>query len=393
MPDLSAIETAFWATVVLMLYTLKGYPVLLAILTCFRAEPPAIKATVLPKDSDCPKVSFIVAAFNEEKNISAKLDNLLGIEYPDNKIEFIIGSDASDDDTDRILNEAAHLDSRITQFRLEKRSGKIMVLREAVRRASGSILIFTDCSVKTNPDIMPIILDGMKDDRVGLISSRDIWVDSQEDSPQSQHQYIDYEMKIRRNESRFNSLVSVSGSFFAIRTGLFQSYDDNLADDFALPLLVYRQGFRVIHRDDLIGYVPMVRSSGAELIRRTRIIAAGIRTVLANVSLLNPFRYPIFAWQLWSHKVLKWLFPFMLFANLILAIALWEKNDIYRAAACAYGLIFALAFGGRFIRHPGSMAKPFRLANFFVLSMTAVLKAWFNVLTGSKAKTWSPTHR
>jgi len=383
MPDLSITEIVFWIIIILMLYTLKGYPVLLSILASFKKEPQ------FTKTKDRPLVSFIVAAYNEEKNIKAKLENLKQVAYDPDRIEFIIGSDASTDDTDRILAEAARADDKIRHFRLDERGGKIAVLHRAVEMARGSIIVFTDCSVKTGPDIMADILPCFTDDRVGLVSSRDVWVDDTEGSPVSQHQYIDYEMKIRRLESRLNSLVSASGSFFAVRRELFRAYGNDQADDFALPLHIYRQGYKVIHCDDLVGYVPMVKSSEAEFNRRVRIIQAGIRTLLANKSLLNPFRYPVFAWQLWSHKVLKWLFPLMAIVSFVLSGLLWEKGLIYKFAALGYPALVLIAILAMILKIPRLKS----LAKFILISMGAVLTAWYNIFLGTRPKTWEPSHR
>lgn len=387
MSEATGLQIAFWALVLLMLYTLGGYPILLRLLASFRKEP------AYPPTDRRPPVSFIVAAYNEERNIAAKLDNLRRIEYPADKVEFIIGSDGSTDATDGMVEQAAAGDRRIRFFRMDKRSGKIAVLHRAAAGASGSILIFTDCSVKTDPDIVPKIVACFQDPTVGLISSRDVWVDEKSGTPLGQKEYIDYEMTIRRRESRLNSLVSASGSFFAVRKELFRPYGGDQADDFALPLQVYRQGYKVIHRDDLIGYVPMVASSGAELSRRTRIIQAGIRTVLANAALLNPLRYPVFAWQLWSHKVLKWFFPFMVAADIILAAMLWTVGPVYKAIIGVYVLTGMLALSGYVVKGNGPPFKPFRAANFLLLSMTAVVTAWFRVAIGHRTVVWDPSHK
>jgi len=388
MPETMIWQIIFWVLVLLMAYTLKGYPVLLSIVSRLRREPD------YPPASEEPAVSCIVAAYNEEKNISAKIANLLELHYPSDKIEFIIGSDASTDRTDVILTEAAECDSRIRYFRNDARGGKISILRKAVEMASGSILIFTDCSVRMDPDVMPVILSRMAHPGVGLVSSSDVWVNEADGTPVAQRQYIDYEMNIRKMESRLNSLVSASGSFFAVRKELYRTYGADQADDFALPLQVYRQGYRVIHAENMIGYVPMVKSSGAEVARRTRIILAGIRTVMANIALLNPFRYPVFAWQLWSHKVLKWLFPYFMLATMVLAFALWNISIVYKIIAGIYILICLLGLAGFVIRGNGLAYKPFRAANFFLLSMTAALLAWYKAITGAgRAQTWEPTHR
>jgi cellulose synthase/poly-beta-1,6-N-acetylglucosamine synthase-like glycosyltransferase len=380
-------EIAFWICVLVCLYTLYGYPLLLGLVAVLKQE------RSFQKPGSTPAVSFIVAAYNEERHISEKLQNLKAVSYPSDKVEFIIGSDASTDKTDDILEEAAGQDSRIRWFRLPERSGKNAVLREAVRKSTGEILIFTDCSVRTDSTIMEPVLSSFTDTTVGLVSSRDVWVSEQDRTPLSQREYIDYEMDIRRKESRLNSLVSVSGSFFAVRKNLFRDYGTGQADDFALPLMVYRQGYKVIHRDDLIGYVPMVKSAEAEIKRRTRIIAAGIRTVFANASLLNPFRYPVFAWQLWSHKVLKWFLPLFLFLSIVFAVILYDQGIVYRIIVwlMVAGAFFAVAGFG--LKGRTAIFKPFSTANFFLLSMIAVLLAWIRVASGSGGASWEPSHR
>lgn len=386
MSEFSVMEIVFWALAALMLYTLGGYPVLLSLLSRLRRE-----REFHPTD-ERPFVSFIVAAYNEETNIRDKLKNLAEIDYDRDKIEFIIGSDASTDGTDEILKQAAAGDSRFKYFRLEERAGKIAVLQKAVESARGSILVFTDCSVRTKPDMLPIILSSFQHPDVGLVSSRDEWVGGGDESPAGQHEYIRYEMNIRSRESRLNSLVTASGSFFAVRRELFQAYGDEQADDFALPLMVYRRGYKVIHRDDLTGYVPMVKSSGAELSRRSRIIQAGIRTVWANRGLLNPFRYPVYAWQLWSHKALKWFFPFMAIADLVFAVLLWQEGLIYRLAVLGYAAITTAGVIGLVIRSKSS-ARFASTAVFLLLSSAATVIAWYKVIIGARAKTWEPSHR
>jgi cellulose synthase/poly-beta-1,6-N-acetylglucosamine synthase-like glycosyltransferase len=384
--EFSVIEIIFWAVAALMLYTVGGYPVLLSAFSRLR------KKREFPPTDERPFVSFIVAAYNEESNIRDKLKNLAEVDYGCDKIEFIIGSDASTDGTDEIPRQAAAGDDRFKYFRLEERGGKIVVLQKAVEMARGSILVFTDCSVRTKPDIMPIILSSFRHQDVGLVSSRDIWVKGSDNSPAAQHEYIEYEMDIRHGESRLNSLVTASGSFFAVRRELFQTYGNDQADDFALPLMVYRRGYKVIQRDDLIGYVPMVGSSGAELSRRSRIIQAGIRTVLANLGLLNPFRYPVFAWQLWSHKALKWFFPFMAVADLVLATLLWKEGLIYRLAAFGYAAIIAIGVFG-LVTHRKLAGGAAAKAGFLLISSAATVIAWYKVIIGARAKTWEPSHR
>jgi cellulose synthase/poly-beta-1,6-N-acetylglucosamine synthase-like glycosyltransferase len=384
--ELSIMELVFWALMVLMAYTLNGYPVLLSLFSRLKRE------REFPPAGERPMVSFIVAAYNEENNIRDKLNNLAAVDYDDDKIEFIIGSDASTDGTDEILRQKAEDDPRFSYFRLDQRSGKIAVLRRAVEKARGEILVFTDCSVRTDADIMPVILSSFRHPDVGLVSSRDIWVQDGGVGPAGQHDYIDYDMRIRRRESRLNSLVSASGSFFAVRRELFQPYGDDQADDFALSLMVYRRGYKVIHRDDLIGYVPMVKSSGAELSRRSRIVQAGIRTVLANLGLLNPFRYPVYAWQLWSHKALKWLFPFMALAGLVLAMILWNEGLVYRLVVFGYIAVIVIGTMGLAVRSE-SANRSGSTAVFLLLSSAAVLIAWYKVIIGARAKTWEPSHR
>lgn len=393
MYEMTVTEITFWVLVFLSIYTLKGYPLALRLLLLLKGKRPDEAYDTTECREPRPMVSFIVAAYNEEENIYAKIANLREVDYPAELMEFIIGSDCSTDGTDEIVKQSAEQDDRIRFFRMENRAGKIGVLHQAVQKSHGSILVFTDCSVKTNSDFMPMIISRFANPAIGLISSHDVWVDPKSGSPIGQNQYIEYEMKIRQAESDLSSLVSASGSFFAVRKELFHGYKDGLADDFALPLQVFRQGFRVVHCSKMIGYIPMVKSSRAEIGRRSRIIMAGIKTVGANLSLLFSVKHPIFAWQLWSHKVLKWLFPFLLIASAILSVVLWNEGIIYNIFSSGLALAILMGLLGFFIKGNSPLCKPFQTCNFILLSITAAIYAWARLLIGDGAKTWEPTHR
>lgn len=381
-------EALFWVSAVIFAYALIGFPVLLKMLASLR-PPVEVK-----EDSAAPlKVSFIVAAHNEEKRIERKLENLRAVDPAGCEVEFIIGSDASTDATDELIAKIRKIDGRVQTFRFDERRGKNEVLVEAVRRASGDILVFTDASVTMATDVLAVALPYFADEHIGLISSRDIWVDESQQGTSGQSSYIGLEMRIRRDESRLCSLVAASGSLLAMRKELFAAATIGTADDFALPLEIYRKGFRAIQVDDFVGRIPMVKTSGVELSRRTRIIRAGIRTVGAYKSLLNPFRYPLFSWQLWSHKVLKWLLPLFALLNVLSCASLVGSSRFYAVifvleAVLLFAGVLGLLFGAA-----ARTIRPVRLAAFFLISLAATTLAWVQVLSGRKEAAWRPTQR
>ncbi|MFQ5804221.1 MAG: glycosyltransferase family 2 protein, partial [Candidatus Methylomirabilales bacterium] len=283
----------FWGSVFLVLYTYLGYPLVLWIVT--RMRPRDVR-----KGRIYPSVSVIIAARNEAGKIRDKLLNTLALDYPLDKLEVIVASDASDDGTDDIVQAYAARGIRLV--RAAQRGGKEYAQGLAVAAAKGEILVFTDVATVLEAGAAGRLVENFADPTVGAVSTEDLLVDAA-GTPTGEGAYVKYEMWVRRLESRFYSLVGLSGSCFAIRKDLCSNWSPDLASDFMGALRSARRGHRSVGDPSVRGTFPAVVSSRLERRRKIRTFLRGITVLMANLDLLNPFTHGRFAFQLASHKL------------------------------------------------------------------------------------------
>jgi hypothetical protein len=210
-------------------------------------------------------------------------------------------------------------------------------------------------------------------------------------NPTGEGLYVTYEMLVRRLESRFHSIVGLSGSCFAIRKDLCADWASNLASDFMGALRAARGGYRAITDPTARGRFVALSSAQAELRRKTRTFLRGITVLTSNLDLMNPLRYGPFAFQLASHKLLRFLAPFLLLATLITSG--WLQGEAFFAAVF-WGQVafYLLGFAGS-LRASLQQNKVVRVAYFFALVQWAMLVAWGKYALGTQQVTWEPTRR
>jgi hypothetical protein len=228
------------------------------------------------------------------------------------------------------------------------------------------------------------------DPAVGCVSSEDRIVTAGAKSGESS--YVGYEMWLRRLESRVGSLVSASGSFFAARKELCQTWHAHQSSDFFVPLHVAARHMRSVVDPECIGYYGVAHKGGAEFQRKVRTIVHGLDVVFSHRSLLNPLRYPLFSWQLISHKVLRWLIPFGLLGVLLGSAALWQQHDFYRLLFVLQATLYTAGLLALAWQRLLNLRAP-RLAGFFLLANAATLTAWMKFCSGEKFVSWRPTQR
>jgi hypothetical protein len=232
------------------------------------------------------------------------------------------------------------------------------------------------------------------DPTVGCVSSRDEIVD-EHGHPESQAGegfYVRYEMALRQAEADFGSLVGASGSFYAVRSSLAQAWAPGFERDFLTPLKVAAAGFRTAHEPEAIGYYSALVEPRAEFRRKVRTVMRGMAVLFHMRTLLNPFRYPRFAWQLWSHKILRWTVPFFLLALLGSSAVLAPRGPLYLAAFVVQAALYALALAA-FLDRRLETWLIFRLPLFFANVNLSILVAWVRYLSGSRQVTWEPSRR
>jgi glycosyltransferase involved in cell wall biosynthesis len=370
------IEIVFWASVGLVLYAYLGYPIILVALSRVRHRG-------VRRSTAQPAVSFIITAHNEEPRIVAKIENTLSQDYPADCLQIIVASDCSTDGTDAAVQAYA---PRVELIRAPERRGKEAAQQLAVHRASGEVLVFSDVATALAPDAVSTIVANFADPTVGCVSSIDRFLDA-EGRISGEGAYVRYEMWLRSLETRVNTLVGLSGSFFAARREVCGNWAADRPSDFNTLLNTVEQGLRGVLDPHSAGYYRPIADHHRELQRKVRTVVRGIGVLAANRRMLNPFRYGLFAWQLASHKVSRWLVPFALLAvflgnALLISRSLWYAA-MFGAQIGFYGTACAGWSGRRSLRIPF----------FFVQANFAVLLAWMRYARGERMITWHPSER
>ena len=372
-----SLELVFWSAVALIVYAYAGYPCALVLIARVRR-----RATL--KRPHTPMVSFIITAHNEGPRIAGKIENTLLQDYPAARWEIIVASDCSTDDTDLI---AAAFVPRVRIVRAPERRGKEAAQRLAIDAANGEILVFSDVATALAPDAVRTIVANFADPGVGCVSSVDRFVDG-DGRAAGEGAYVRYEMFLRSLETDVNSLVGLSGSFFAARRIVCERWASNRQSDFSTLLRAVELGYRGVLDRESVGYYRSIDDPSGEFARKVRTVVRGLAVLTANLHLLNPLRFGLFAWQLASHKLCRWLVPIAMIAALPTGAALAIESPLYRALFAAQIAFYAAALLGVV-----TSVGLFRIPAFLLTANLAVLTAWIRFGRGERMVTWRPSER
>jgi len=372
--------------VALGVYTYLGYPAVLKLLS-LRGRGNARRRE--PGENALPRISIVLPVYNEAAVIAATLERILGVDYPADRRQILVVSDASSDGTDDIV--ARFADRGVALLRLPQRQGKTAAENAARPLLTGDIIINTDASVRVDTAAIRPLVAAFDDSTVGVASARDISVTNLADASNGgEGAYVGYEMGIRALETAVDGIVGASGCLYAIRADLHRlPVPDALSRDFAAALTAREHGFRAVSVPQAICYVPRGRSLHHEYRRKVRTITRGLATLTYKRRLLNPFRYGLFAWMLASHKVCRWLVPWAAVVGLAALVPLAWTFQWARLALAAAALVLGLA-GLGWARQG---ARIFTLPAYAVAGNVAVLQAWLRLFTGRAAPVWEPTRR
>jgi cellulose synthase/poly-beta-1,6-N-acetylglucosamine synthase-like glycosyltransferase len=372
----------FWTLLFLGLYPYVVYPVLVALLGRVR------RREVRRDDAHLPRVTVITAAFNEQAHIGATVENKLSQDYPADKLDVIVVSDGSVDRTDDIVREIAARESRVQLLRNENRSGKTMGLNLAVPRARGEIVVFSDANSIYRPDAIRKLVRNFADPQVGYVTGSMLYVDAKGSLVgDGCSAYMRYENALRAAETRVGSIIGVDGGVDAVRRDLYQPMRADQLPDFVTPLNVAEQGYRVVYEPAAVLTEDSLSEGSKEYRMRVRVSLRAFWALWDKRGLLNPFRHGLFAWQLWSHKLLRYLAFAPLMGAMLLNWALLDHGAIY-AVAAAGQVLFALACVAA-ATGPVNWA-PARYCFYFFLLNWASAVAFLRFLRGQKQVLWQP---
>jgi cellulose synthase/poly-beta-1,6-N-acetylglucosamine synthase-like glycosyltransferase len=383
-PDVTIAEAVFWLAFGAVVYAYVGYPVLLRALAALGGPGPGRRGANPPEPA-LPSVTLIMPVHNEASVIARKLENTAALDYPRDKLEVLVVSDASTDDTAEIVRASRVPGVRLLE--LAERGGKARALNCGLRNSSSEIVCFSDASIMLDPGALTALMANFADPAVGCASGEDAI-----DGGGGERLYGRYELGIRRLESRFASIVGASGCFYAQRRSLCREFAEGLAPDFLSVLDTVEQGYRAVSDPAATGSMTSLRSSHAEFQRKVRTILRGIATLASRARMLDPVRHGRFAFLLVSHKLVRWSVPFFLIV-LLVANAFLLDSLPYRAFFAAQALFYALA-ALAWAGVPGVRKSLVgRIALYFTIVNVATLLAWWKFARGMRQEVWDPTKR
>ena len=391
-------------------YTYIGYPVALFVLAIFRrrrsgdagpgAGPGAGEGEGEGEGdgekrapADWPRITMVLPVYNEAAVIGDTLENLLKVDYPADRREILVLSDASTDETDAVVRGYAHRGVRL--MRIPVRGGKTAAENAALPFLRGEIIVNTDASVRVHREAVKRLIAAFADPTVGVASSYNVSVARMTaHANAAEGWYVGYDMWVRDLESRVSGSVGATGCLYAVRAPIHsQRLPGALTRDFAAALLARERGLRAVSVRGAICFVPRIASLQHEYRRKVRTITGGIETLYFKRGLLNPFRYGLFAWILASHKVCRWLMPHVGLLTLLALAGLagtapwvvWGLGLAAFAAAC--GLV-GWGWPERW-QLPRILAVP----AYLVMGNLAALHASIRAFRGASVPIWEPTRR
>ena len=355
----------FWFSFAAVGYAYFGYAVVLGVLASF------FRRSYL-RESITPAVSIVIAAHNEESRLPAKLGNLRALQYPPEQLQVIIASDGSTDRTVEILREHA---PSITPVVLERSMGKASALNEAVRFATGEILVFLDVRQSVELDALSELVSCFADPHVGAVSGELLLETAAGTAAQDALGiYWKLEKIVRKLESATGSVVGVTGAIYAMRRDLYvQIPAGTILDDVFVPMNVVRKGKRVIFQPSAIARDRIFSEPGKEFSRKVRTLTGNYQLVRLAPWLLSPANPLLFRFI--SHKLLRLLVPLFLIMMLVLSAAI--GGAFYTTLFVLQLVFYGLAVAGM-LRPSAKRLKPVAIANTFVMLNVAAARAFYN---------------
>jgi hypothetical protein len=374
------VEILFWLSLLAVAYPYAIYPALLV-----GWNRLAGRRLPLPDLTYRPTVSVILPVHNEASRIEAKINNLLALDYPKDRLQLIVIGDGCTDDT---LERAAKAGGNMLSVHsLSARAGKAAALNAGLEQATGEIVVFTDAGILLDRGSLACLVGHFSQPTVGCVSGED-----SVEGGGSEGLYGRTELLLRREEARLHSIAGASGCFYGMRRALCRPFRPGMAPDFLSVLDTVRSGHRAVCEPAARGVMTATKSQRAEFARKVRTFLRGLSALLGNSALLNPVRYPAFAFTLWSHKLMRWLGPVSLALCLVSAYIL-RTQSLYAAMLSGQLVLYALALGALACPETiGRFTLP-RLSAFFLLVNLAAAQALLMWLAGVRQELWEPTRR
>jgi cellulose synthase/poly-beta-1,6-N-acetylglucosamine synthase-like glycosyltransferase len=375
----SGARIAFWLAAVLLFYVYAGYPLLLALIALFVHRP-------RPDAGYTPRISVLIAAYNEEEAIERKIQQTLALEYPHEKLEVLVLSDCSTDSTDEIVK--VFPDSRVRLVRMPERRGKTFAQNVGVKEATGEVIIFSDATAIYHPKALLYLACNYQDASVGAVSGRYQYFDPGEQSQTGLGSvaFWNYENLIKKMQSSIRTITGCCGCIYSVRKEAYTELPADIISDLVQPLQAIRKGYRVVFEDRALAYEETTQSTSEEFSMRVRVVTRAMRGLLSVPDLLKPWKFAWPALQLWSHKIMRWMVPLFLIVLLAANVALID-SPFYKFTL-AVQLFFYAAALLNILLPLHRQWKPLGIPLFFCTLNAAALVSMLEICRGRKYVTW-----
>jgi cellulose synthase/poly-beta-1,6-N-acetylglucosamine synthase-like glycosyltransferase len=388
-------EVFFWCAALLILHTYFFYPLCLFALEGvaqvfhnLRGMRSGERHHPEQTAGPLPRVSLVVAAYNEASCIRQKLENSLALDYPADRFEVVIGSDGSTDGTDEIVR--ACTDQRV-RLSPAPRAGKTTVLNRCIPSAQGDIIILSDANTMIEPEAIQALVRHFEDPEVGAVCGKlRLYNPTKKDYEESA--YWNYESLIKFYEGKRGAVVGANGGLYAIRRTLFtQLPPSTIVDDFVIPLRILEQGYKVVYEAGAVAHEETTEDYGKEFGRRARIAAGNFQSLRMVPGLLLPTAgFPAFAF--WSHKLLRWCAPALMAVALLANLFLLD-SVFYRLTLFSQVMFYALAYLGKTGVLKGTGRRIASIAYYFVTMNLAIVVGFWRFLRNAQKAAWDRTAR
>jgi cellulose synthase/poly-beta-1,6-N-acetylglucosamine synthase-like glycosyltransferase len=387
---MSPSEYVFWASLLLVGHTYLLYPIVLFFAYSlvqmqrdwhylrFRRDG----RSPVQAPAELPAVTIVIAAHNEEAHLRDKLENIRQLDYPPDRLEVIFASDGSTDGTNAILRAAP--DANIRSIFLPSRGGKSNALNHAVAEARDDILVFSDAATLFAPDAVKKLARHFADPRIGVACGT-LQFEASTESRQTEGVYWTYECMLRLMEARLGATLTASGAIYALRRCCFPRLPaDTVLEDLVIPMNARKLGYRVLYDPEAIGTDFAASSVAGEFTRRVRVAIGSFRALGQVVR--TPLD-PVTAFAFFSHKLLRWILPFLLIATLVSSGLLWA-HPMYRIAFLGQLAFYAWAAMGFLLRRRMHGIRYALLAYYLVAIHLAFLVGFVCFVGGRKGTAW-----
>jgi cellulose synthase/poly-beta-1,6-N-acetylglucosamine synthase-like glycosyltransferase len=383
-------ELVFWTCLFLVVYTYVLYPVFLLVASALvhLAQDWVFLRTRRDRRAPSrdpgvlPALSVIIAAYNEERDLPAKLANLREIDYARDRLEVIFVSDGSTDGTNDILEKVP--DGRVRLVVLPSRGGKSSALNRGVAEARHGILVLSDAATLFAPDALIKLARHFSDPRVGVVCGA-LQFQTTAESRQTEGVYWWYESMLRLMESRLGITLTASGAIYAVRRACFPTLPaDALIEDLVVPLHARTLGYHVLYDPEAVAVDFAAPTVAGEFTRRVRVATGSFR---ALGQLIRARMDPLTAFAFFSHKLLRWVLPFLLLGLLATSIALWQ-SPLYRTILIAQLVFYGWAGVGFLCRQRMQRVRYALLAYYLLAIHVAFLVGFIQFARGRGEVTW-----